>query len=363
LHFTWWLAFVFIIVIIATQFPEAYSMWRRLGLGVVTGLIFLIMLIIRQYAILFLALNRRVSVKTVMLYVIGGVPGISRSQITPLVDILIGAAGILFSLIIVILFYVIYMVLIIRGSIIMAGIFSWLIYIMVLFSVFHLIPAYPTEGGRIFRALLWKSNRDYDKSTQITAWIGQATGIVFFGIGIAMMLLDQRWIFGGVVTFIGWVTFIAAAQSNRMIQLRRYLLNTRLGDILLSRDCPHINHKLSIKELVSNYVVSKGHYFFVVTDEDKPIGWISLREIRKIPKRLWDTTNIEKTCTPTTQVYSATTEQSAADVLEHMLELDLEQIPVMEGNKTIGLIDRDDLLHLTRVRRQLRSRIPPGNNV
>jgi len=353
LHFTWWLAFVFIIVIIATQFPEAYSIWRRVGLGVAVSLIFLIVLIIRQYAITILALSRQVRLKAITLYIIGGVPGISRQLTTPLVEILLGTAGLLFSLVIVMLFYMAYVALIIYGNTIMAGIFSWLIYFMLLFTFFHIIPGYPTDGGRIVRALLWKSNRNYYRSTRITTWIGQATGIVFGGIGIALMLLGQRWILGSAVMFIGWVTFIATAQINRLMRLHRDLQDIRLADIAMSHECPNINYKMTVKRLVSDYIVTRGHYFFIVTDQDKFAGCISLREIRRIPKRLWDRTTVEKASIPATKVYTATTEQSAADVLEHMLELDLEQIPVLQDNKTAGLIDRDDLIHLACVRRSL----------
>jgi len=330
-------------------------MWRRLGLGVATSLIFLFMLIIRQYAIIFLALSRGIPVRSVTLYVIGGVPGIAREFTTPILDILLGAAGLLFSLVVVMLFYIVYVILVVNGSAIMASLVSWLVYFMVLFTFFHLIPGFPMDGGRIFRALLWRRNRDYDHSTRIAAWIGQAAGLCFIGFGLGLIVLNQRWIVGGVVAFFGWVAFIAAAKSNLMMRLRQYLLHTKLSDIVLSRECPPINSKVTIRQLVRDYVLAKGHYFFAVTDDGKPIGCISPREIRKIPKRYWDRMTVEQICKPATKIYRATAEQSAADILEQMLDMEIEQMPVLMGNDIIGVIDRDDLLHLTRIRRELKS--------
>lgn len=159
LHYTWWFAFIFIIVIIATQFPEAYSMWRRLGLGVLTSLIFLFGLILRQYGVIFLAISRGIPLRNVTLYIIGGVPGIAREFTTPIIDLLLGVAGLLFSLVVVMLLYVAYVILVINDATIMASLFSWLVYFMVLFTFFHIIPGYPLDGGRIFRAFFGEAIR------------------------------------------------------------------------------------------------------------------------------------------------------------------------------------------------------------
>lgn len=178
------------------------------------------------------------------------------------------------------------------------------------------------------------------------------------GLGAALIIFNQRWVIGGVVAFIGWVSFIASLRANLMMRLRYYLLNTRLSDIILPRDCPQISLTLTIRQLVSDHVLTKGQYFFVAIDDNKPVGYITLSEIRKIPKKNWDRMTVEQACVPATIVYRASAEQSAADVLEQMLELEIEQMPVVLGNNTIGLIDRDDLLHLARIRRELKSLAP-----
>lgn len=330
-------------------------MWQRLELGILTSFIFLSVLIVRQYAVIALALSRGIPVRNVTLYVIGGVPGISRSFNSPLVDILLGAAGLLFSLVIVMLLYVGYVLLIIYGNTLMASLFSWLVYFMVLFTFFHIIPGFPLDGGRIFRALLWRGNQDYDQSTRLSAWIGLAASICLICLGVALVFFNQRWIVGGLIIFIGWVTLIATSRANHMMRLRQPLLNTQLSDIILSRDCPQISLNLTIKNLVNDYVINKGHYFFVTTGEGKPIGCMSLREIKKVPKKFWEDLTVEQTCTPATKIHWAAADQSAADILEQMVELDLEQIPVITDNQTIGLLDRDDLLHLSRIRRELKS--------
>jgi predicted transcriptional regulator len=108
-------------------------------------------------------------------------------------------------------------------------------------------------------------------------------------------------------------------------------------------------------ELVRNYVLLKGNYFFItVDDHDNAINRVALTDIMKVRKKLWNSKTLESIGTPIEKIDYASIEQSAADILERMLDMDVTQTPVVKENKMIGLIDTDELLHLAALRRDLR---------
>lgn len=78
--------------------------------------------------------------------------------------------------------------------------------------VVHLLPAFPLDGGRLLRALLWKTTHDVDRATRISAWAGQVLGFTAVLVGIAVGLIGNPLI-GLFTAFLGWFIASAAAQG------------------------------------------------------------------------------------------------------------------------------------------------------
>ncbi len=353
LHYSWILAFILIIALVATQFPEAYSFWRRLLIGALTACIFLLMIIIKQVALNFIARNRNVAFRRVIIYVFGGVPGITREYSSPLLEILLGTAGLVFSLAVASLFYLLYIGLIIVGNEMWGGIISWLSFIFLLLSIFHFIPGYPLDGGRILRGLMWRATGDYDRAMRISVWIGG--GVVFACIagGILMLFLQQAWLLGITLIFVGLVLYSALANRNRLISIRRTLQNTKVKDVM-SGEYPHITPQMSVARIIQDYCLVTGQYYFLVVSDDKLLGSVGLRNIRSVPRRKRGNTTIASIMVPAEHSIAASTNQSAADAIEQMVEMDFEEIPVIEDGKVIGTVFRDKLMHLAKIKSELR---------
>ena len=65
---------------------------------------------------------------------------------------------------------------------------SWLLPMNVLLLVFNLVPAFPLDGGRIARSIVWRLTGDKTRGTRMAAKLGQGFAVVLAGLGIWLLL-------------------------------------------------------------------------------------------------------------------------------------------------------------------------------
>ena len=353
LHYTWLVAFVLIIAAVVTQFPEAYPLWQRIILGIAASLLFFMSVSIREFAINFMAISKGMPVKSVTLFVFGGVSQITKEATLPVLELLMALAGLLSNLIIVGIFYGVHLVLVNAGSIIVDGLIQWLAYIYFMLFLFHFIPGLPLDGGRALRALLWKATGDYDRATRIANWTGWGISLVFIVGGILVLIVTHQWFVGLLLLFFGWPLENAVVQGSRGRALHEALQSITARDIM-TKEYPLITQQLGLGQLVRDYILVTGQRYFVVVDGVNLQGIVTIRNIKSIPKRRWDSTRIGEIMTPAGELQTAHPQQSAASLLGQMDELEIDQMPVLEKDEVIGIVARDSLTRLGKTRAELR---------
>jgi len=352
LHFTWYLAFVLIAAVVVTQFPEAYPLWQRIALGIAASLLFFVSVGIREFVLSYLAISRGAPLKRVTLFVFGGVAQITKESTRPILELLLAVAGLLSNLIIAAIFYGVYIVLVSTGSIMVAGLIQWLAFIYFMLALFHFIPAFPLDGGRLLRAVLWRATGDYDRVTRNATWTGWGVGLLFIVGGILILVFTRQWFVGILLAPMGWVLLLAAAQSRRQLVVREALQDIKAQDVM-ARECPLITPQLSLGQLVRDCILVTGQRYFVVVDEAKLQGVVTMRDIKSIPKGRWNSTRVDEIMTPASKLKIAHPQQSAAGLLEQMDEFGISQMPVLEEDKVIGIVGRDSLIRLVKTRAAL----------
>jgi Zn-dependent protease/predicted transcriptional regulator len=352
LHYTWALAIVLITAIMVTQFPSAYPLWQRLSLGLATGLIFLISVSIREFIINLTAISRGVPLKRTTLFVFGGVPQISKESTRPVLELLLAATGLLSNLLIAGLFYGIYSALVNAGSIVTAGLIQWLAFIYFMLFLFHFIPALPLDGGRILRAVLWQTTGNYERATLIASWSGWCIGLLFIAGGVLLLFAEFQWVNGLALAGAGWVLLTAAAQSRRQAVLRKALQKVQAQDIM-TKEHPLISPQFTISQLIRDYILVSGQRYCLVGEGGKWQGAVTMSAIKRVRKRRRGS-HIGKIMTPASELETAHPQQSAAILLDHMDEQGIDHMPVLEGNKVIGIVARDSLIRLAQSRAELK---------
>src|SRR5438105_2288969 len=85
-----------------------------------------------------------------------------------------------------------------------AAVLGWLGWLNGLLAAFNLVPAFPLDGGRVLRALVWRHTGDKQRATRMAAVTGAAFGYGFIALGIAGFLFGRGSFDGVWLALIGW---------------------------------------------------------------------------------------------------------------------------------------------------------------
>jgi len=348
LHYTWFVIFVLVTASLVVYFPGDYPIEQRIISGILTSVLFFASIIIHELAHSILAIRNNIPVREITLFVFGGVSHITREASQPKTEFLIAIVGPLTSLAIGGAFYGLHLLL---GTYqLLAAFMWWLAIINVILAVFNLIPGFPLDGGRIFRAIVWQRTQDYHRATRIATKVGQGIAYSFVAGGIVLVFAYQLWLNGLWFIFIGWFLHDAARASYQQVLLRDSLSGVTVRQVM-DYSCPFVSHGLNLRDLVQQYILPTGRSGFPVTREAVLEGVITVQQIKKIPKAKWDITSVQDVMTPASKLRIAYPDQDALSLLQEKEAAN--HIPVMEGGRVIGMVNREDLNRFLRIRADL----------
>jgi CBS domain-containing protein len=227
----------------------------------------------------------------------------------------------------------------------------WLARINFILAVFNLIPGFPLDGGRVFRAIVWKLTGDFRRATQIAATMGQFIAFAFIAFGIFTILRGN--FFNGLwLAFIGWFLQNAAAASFQQLNLRELLKGVRVEQVM-SPGCPQVSGGSPLAEVVEDHILPNGRRCFLVADNGNPRGLLTFRDVTKVPRADWNSTRVSEVMVPWSQLVQVNPNMELLDVLDLMDDSDVAQIPVVEANQLVGMLTRDQVLHYIRTRGEI----------
>ena len=357
LHYTWFIIFILITTSLSWQlFPSSYPGWPLplyWVIGIVTSLLFFASVLAHELAHSLVGRANGIPIKSITLFIFGGIAHMTREAAHPGAEFKMAAAGPACSLLIGGLFTLLYLL---TQSTIepIAAMAYWLAYINVALAIFNLIPGFPLDGGRVFRSILWRVTDNYKYSTRIATRVGQGVGYLFIGGGIVIIFLHPfglSWFSGLWLAFIGWFLENAASVSYRQVQWSERLHRFTALQVMTS-DCPVVTPSTTVNQLVQGYTFSTGHHCFLVAEEGRLMGILTLHNIKTISQPDWAVTQVKEIMTPVDKLKAASPDQDALSILEQMDESNINQMPVVSEGRVIGLIARDNLIRFLSLRSQ-----------
>ncbi len=354
LHYSWFIVFLLVTVLLATAyFPQGYPDWSTAtywGIGVVTSILFFISVLAHELAHSVVARSAGIPVRVITLFIFGGVSRIEKEPDEPGVELRVALAGPLTSLAISGVFWAIW-----AG---VAGINEpvgalafWLGFINAVLAAFNLIPGFPLDGGRVLRAVLWWRSRSLLNATKTASNVGRGVGYLFIFAGIGLIfwgyLLNGVWI-----AFIGWFLQNAAGASYRQMALQSVLRGHKVSEVM-TRDCPSISADMSLEQLINEYVLGKGRRCFPVVDDGRVLGLATVNDLRKAPRESWHSRSVSEVMTPYDHLRWVGPGDELTSALQTMTSEDVNQLPVMENGRIVGMVGRDSLLSFIQLRSAL----------
>ncbi|MFC4059244.1 site-2 protease family protein [Planomonospora corallina] len=313
------------------------------GVAAVTAPVFFASLLAHELAHALVARRRGIGVKSVTLWMLGGVTELEEEARTPGTELAISAAGPLTSLGIgAVLFGA---VLVVDGPALPWAALAWLSLVNVMLGVFNLLPGAPLDGGRVLHALLWWRHRDRARADRGAARAGEGLGMVLVAAGIAQIFLISP--FGGLWTvLIGWFLTGAARGEAVTRTARQGLRGLRMGDIMVPG--PDLAPAWADLEGFTASVAlrSRQSVFPVVDFSGAPTGSVSLDAIAALAPERRAGTRVDRLARPFPPERVLAPGDPAERILECAAPPGEPVALVAEAGRVVGMVTAADLARI-----------------
>jgi Zn-dependent protease/CBS domain-containing protein len=353
LDYSWFLIFALITWTLATSYyPTEFGSWpvaQYWIVGAATAILMFVSVLLHELGHSVVALRYKIPVRSITLFIFGGVAQIGSEPPSAIAELWIALAGPATSFALAILFGLLQPVV---GALApLLAIAKYLALINGSLALFNLIPGFPLDGGRVFRAIVWGITHSLRRATLIAANVGRFIAYLFILLGVWQMFTGN---FGNGlwIAFIGWFLESAAASQLQQQTIHDLLAGHRVSDAMHS-DYTAVSPGATLEQLVNEHILGSGRRSLVVEQNDRVAGLLTLHDVKKILRSDWSTTTAAQAMIPAEQMKRIRPEAELVDALEEMDRDGVNQLPVMVGDQIQGVLGRDDVISMLRTLSEL----------
>lgn len=358
LDYSWFVIFVLLTWMLAgSYYPGEFKNWSPLLYwltGAVTAIMLFVSVLLHELGHSVVALWYKIPVRSITLFLFGGVAQIGSEPPSAIAELLIAIAGPLVSLVLAAFFYATQSA--VSDVEPLLGLTKYLTYINMALVLFNLIPGYPLDGGRVFRVIVWAITGSMSRSTVIAANVGRLCALLLIFTGTFQMfsgnLGNGLWI-----ALIGWFLDTAASVQLQQVTLRGLLAGHRVAQAMSTRYAI-VPETLTVKQLVDEQILGGGQRYFLINRGDTTLGLITLHRIKDVPRQKWATTSAAEVMLPFEQLKCVDPDTELWSALENMDSNGVNQMPVVRAERVVGMLSREDAINFLRTLQELE--VPPG---
>ncbi len=317
-------------------------------LGALTTILMFVSVLIHELAHSFVARARGLDARSITLFIFGGVSNLSGEAKEASTEFLIAIVGPLTSFALAGLSFGIASVIDEPRIDLVA---SYLLYINLVLGLFNLVPGFPLDGGRVLRAVLWTALGNVRRATE---WAGNVGKLVAWGMfALGLLFLFQGDVISGIwLAAIAWFLHNAASDSVQHMVFETRLRRVRAADIV-EHDSTTAPPGISVAELIEQYVLPTNRRAVAVADNGRLVGIVTVGDIMHVPVEQRTRVAVAEIMSGHEGLFTIRADTRAQDAVELLAEHDLEQVPVMDGDRFIGLLTRGDVMRQLQLREAL----------
>jgi CBS domain-containing protein len=290
--------------------------------------------------------------KGITLFIFGGVAEMGDEPSSARAEFMMAAAGPLSSILIALVFYGIYVAG--KGTLAepVSGVIQYLAYINGMLAAFNLVPAFPLDGGRILRSILWGLKKNLRWATRISANIGSAFGILLIVLGVFHILRGD--FIGGMWWFLIGMFLQGAAKASYQQLVTRKALEGAPVQRFMQKNPVTVAPSMSLKHLVDDYIYQYHFKMFpVIQDPDRLIGCITTKQVKEIPREAWGTKTVGEVAAPCSAENTIAPDADSVQAIALMRKYNASRLLVAEGGRLVGIITLKDLMKFLAVKVEL----------
>ncbi|GAB4147066.1 MAG: site-2 protease family protein [Cyanobacteria bacterium J069] len=324
------------------QFPQLGAVAWVLGL--VTALLLFASVLAHELGHSWVALRQGTEVKSITLFIFGGLASLGEESKTPGEAFRVAIAGPVVSL----LLFGVLQAIGVFGGITgpLAAMIGLLAYVNLALALFNMIPGLPLDGGNVLKAIVWKITGKPYRGLAFASRVGQVFGWLGIGLGLASTLgLTQ---IGSVWTLlVGFFLLQNAGRSAQAASVQELMSGLTAADAVIPNS-PVVSAQSSLREFANNYIIGNPVSWakYLVTDESgKLTGEILVDDMKKVPTNDWWDVSVASLVKAADDIQTV----PATTPLLEVINLLSEQVPALavvkpEDGSVLGLLEKSSIL-------------------
>lgn len=344
--FSWFVIFAlilwsFTVGVFPAQVP-GLSTATYLAMGFAGAVLFFASLVMHELSHSLVARAKGIPVEGITLFIFGGMAHTRQEAETPGDEFQIAGIGPVTSMLIAAALVGIgYLGTRAGWPLAVPSVLVWIGWLNAVLAVFNLLPGFPLDGGRLFRAAVWKFTGSMTKGTRVATTGGRWLAYLLIAYGAVLVFRGNP--MGGIwLVFIGWFLRTAAVAS-----YRQHMMRETLGDATARQAMTPVPQTvpadISLQQLMEEYFLRRRFLSYPVEDNGAAVGIVTLNQVKHVPTNEWPGTRVRETMTEATPDLVVAPEEPMTSVLEKLQRSPVRRLLVLRNGELEGIMTTGDV--------------------
>jgi Zn-dependent protease/CBS domain-containing protein len=357
LHLSWLFIVAIVTVTVAgrlAQFQPGIDPGVSWMIGLLGSLGFMVTVIIHELAHAVVARRDGAESRAIVVQFIGSPTAVDVVARSPRAEAAVALAGPVVSLLIGVILVGTAVALLPMGG--AAGAVADVLVIVgalnLLLAGISIIPAFPLDGGRLVRAIVWARTGDQRKGTRGAGVVGRWVGRAALIIGLAVILNNDT-LDGIMIGLVGWFLMASSRSVDRWIVLDELVQGMSVGEAM-EKQLETISPQLTLDTFAASVLDGSVTPALPVVLDDIVVGIVGMTQLRGVAPKNWPSTRTEDVMVGGDDLPTARAEDRLADALERLRASRLDGMPVLDGTTLRGVLTRRSIAALLHARAEAR---------
>ncbi len=356
------LAFYLVLTLSTRYFPSelphrATNLYLGMGLAGAFGLFGSI--ILHEFAHAIMARTFGLPIGGITLFIFGGVAELRQEPKTPRSEFWVAIVGPISSIAIAGLCFAAGLVTEHAQWVPATAVLAFLAMTNTVLALFNLVPAFPLDGGRILRSIIWWRTGNLKRATRIAATFGSVFGVVLIFLG-ATQIVSGNTMGGTWQVLIGVFLAAAASQSRKPPNPASNLKGVSVAD-LMDRAPLAVEPGITVDVLVNDYIYGLNRKFIIVAQDGQAFGYAGPEQVKRVPQSQWSDTYVRAIAASFTHDTVVSPGAPAIEALRKLQTNGVGNLAVLEGSKLVGTVSEANFLNYLSVREELSAGAGPAS--
>ena len=346
IDYSWFVVLVLVTWTFASwQFPNdlpGRSRVAYLSMGFSGALLLFLSVLLHELAHSVVARSRGIAVEGITLFIFGGVAEMRREPDRALDEFLLTIVGPLSSLALSGAFAGLARLFAVLGLPPAAVVAGTLAMLNLVLAVFNMVPAFPLDGGRVFRAVLWRITGDPYRATRWATMVGRGFGWLLIAYGVFLFMSGIQ--FAGVWgIFLGWFLASAAASTAQQNELKHRLKGVTAAHVI-SGPAVFVPGELTGEELVERYFLRYPATAFPVIRGRSIVGVVAVSDVSGLTLDRRAEAPLFELMLPIVDVPVVDADRPLVELLMAARVGNLDRMMVVRDGEVLGALTSEDLV-------------------